>query len=166
MVSWVSAARICILQWVEGGCGLVEMSLLNREKMKKVIAAAARRCAEWWGAAGPGGVPPRQPGRRAVSAALLLGHPSSLFVQTGAAAGRVSARGGAASGTAGPEPCAAGTKIVTANQVLGNLNRLKKHRLSKLGAGTDEKRKKKLKGKKNERGKNIAGEGRMRERTG
>lgn len=49
----------------------------------------------------------------------------------------MSARGGAASGAAGPEPCTAGTKIVTANQGLGNLNRLKKHRLSKLGAGTD-----------------------------
>lgn len=78
----------------------------------------------------------------------------------------MSARGGAASGAAGPEPCAAGTKIVTANQGLGNLNRLKKHRLSKLGAGTDEKRKKPKGGGKNERGKNIAGKGRVRERAG
>lgn len=51
------------------------------------------------------------------------------------------ARGGAASGTARPKPCADGIKIVTANQVLGNLNRLKKHMLSKPGIGTKEKRK-------------------------
>lgn len=62
-------------------------------------------------------------------------------MQTEASAGHVLARGGAASGTAGPEACAAGIKIVTANQVLGNLNRLKKHMLSKLGIGTNEKRK-------------------------
>lgn len=65
----------------------------------------------------------------------------------------MSARGGAASGAAGPEPCAAGTKIVTANQGLGNLNRLKKHRLSKLGAGTDEKRKKPKGGERMKEGK-------------
>lgn len=53
----------------------------------------------------------------------------------------MSARGGAASGAAGPEPCTAGIKIATTNQELGNLNRLKKHRLSKLGIGTSEKRK-------------------------
>lgn len=65
------------------------------------------------------------------------------------------ARGGAASGTAGPKPCAAGIKIVTTNQVLGNLNRLKPHALSKPGISTNEKRKK-IKGKK-KRGKNIPG---------
>lgn len=51
------------------------------------------------------------------------------------------ARGGAASGTAGPASCTASVKIVTENQVLGNLNRLKKHMLSKLGIGTNKKRK-------------------------
>lgn len=51
------------------------------------------------------------------------------------------ARGGAASGTAGPESCTASLKIVTENQVLGNLNRLKNHMLSKLGTGTNKKRK-------------------------
>jgi len=71
----------------------------------------------------------REPG--CVSKSPRSPHPSSLFVQTGASAGHVSARGGAASGTAGPEPCAAGIKIVTANQVLGSLKRLKKHKLSK-----------------------------------
>lgn len=55
--------------------------------------------------------------------------------------GHVLARGGAVSGTAGLEPCAAGIKIVTANQVLGNLNRLKKHTLSKLGIGMNKKSK-------------------------
>lgn len=60
------------------------------------------------------------------------------------------ARGGAASGTAGPKPCAAGIKIVTTNQVLSNLNRLKPHALSKPGISTNEKRKK-IKGKKKKR---------------
>lgn len=128
---WSAGSQLPEVGGVARGSGLVEMSLINREKMNKVIAAAALRCVEWWRAAGPGSVPLRQAGRRAVSADIPLGHPSSLFVQTGASVGRVSARGGAASGTAGPEPCAADTKIVTANQVLGNLNRLKKH--SKLG---------------------------------
>lgn len=115
-VSCLSAARTLILQH-GGGSGLVETSLINREKMNKVIAAASPRRVEWRGAGGPGG-------RQAVSADLPPARPSIFLVCSDR-----SCSGACGSTWRWQQLAGRSTEIVTANQAPGNSNGLKKQPL-------------------------------------